>query len=172
MGKPSKPPDRNWATARAIPAGVAGSRLDPQIVERPFAQQAAIGDAIERDPARHRQVVAAGDLFGVACEAQHDVFADALHRGGRARTAIDRDLQPLGFPIATIDGQRKLGLRRLEEPALRELEAVPLELGRGLAAYPAGDLRRIQGLQSTHIEATLGYKSLDEAIHRDDLVIL
>jgi glutamate 5-kinase len=46
------------------------------------------------------------------------------------------------------------------------------EVGRGLAAYPAADLRKISGLQSAAIEARLGYKSIDEAIHRDDLVIL
>ena len=40
------------------------------------------------------------------------------------------------------------------------------------SAYPADDLRKIQGLQSAGIEARLGYKSIDEAIHRDDLVIL
>jgi glutamate 5-kinase len=47
-----------------------------------------------------------------------------------------------------------------------------LEIARGLAAYGADDLRKIRGLHSSDIEATLGYKSLDEAIHRDDLVIL
>ena len=46
------------------------------------------------------------------------------------------------------------------------------EIARGLAAYGAGDLRKIQRLQSAAIEATLGFKSLDEAIHRDDLVVL
>ncbi len=46
------------------------------------------------------------------------------------------------------------------------------ELARGLVAYPADELRSISGLQSCAIEARLGYKSTDEAIHRDDLVIL
>ena len=46
------------------------------------------------------------------------------------------------------------------------------EVARGLVAYPAEDLRKISGLQSAAIEARLGYKSTDEAIHRDDLVIL
>ena len=41
-----------------------------------------------------------------------------------------------------------------------------------IKAYGAGDLRKIQRLQSAAIEATLGFKSLDEAIHRDDLVVL
>jgi glutamate 5-kinase len=46
------------------------------------------------------------------------------------------------------------------------------ELARGLAAYGSADLERIRGLRSTDIEATLGYRTLDEAIHRDDLVLL
>jgi len=46
------------------------------------------------------------------------------------------------------------------------------EFARGLAAYSATDLQRLKGLQSADIEATLGYKYLDEVIHRDDLVLL
>jgi len=46
------------------------------------------------------------------------------------------------------------------------------EFARGLAGYSASDLRRLKGLQSADIEATLGYKYLDEVIHRDDLVLL
>lgn len=46
------------------------------------------------------------------------------------------------------------------------------EFARGLAGYGASDLRRLKGLQSSDIEATLGYKYLDEVIHRDDLVLL
>lgn len=47
-----------------------------------------------------------------------------------------------------------------------------IEFARGLAGYRAADLRRLSGLQSSDIEATLGYKYLDEVIHRDDLVLL
>ena len=47
-----------------------------------------------------------------------------------------------------------------------------IEFARGLAGYSAADLRRLKGLQSADIEATLGYKYLDEVIHRDDLVLL
>jgi glutamate 5-kinase len=46
------------------------------------------------------------------------------------------------------------------------------ELARGLVAYGADELRKIRGLQSAAIEATLGFRSADEAIHRDDLVVL
>lgn len=43
---------------------------------------------------------------------------------------------------------------------------------RGLVAYPADELRRIAGKKTSQIEATLGYRGLDEAVHRDDLVVL
>jgi glutamate 5-kinase len=46
------------------------------------------------------------------------------------------------------------------------------EFARGLAGYRAEDMRKLQGIQTADIEATLGYKYLNEVIHRDDLVLL
>ena len=46
------------------------------------------------------------------------------------------------------------------------------EFARGLAGYRADELKRIRGAKTTDIETTLGYKYLDEVIHRDDLVVL
>ena len=46
------------------------------------------------------------------------------------------------------------------------------EFARGLASYAAEDVVRIRGKRSADIEAILGYKYLDEVVHRDDLVIL
>jgi glutamate 5-kinase len=43
---------------------------------------------------------------------------------------------------------------------------------RGLSGYASADLRRLRGLRSSEIERTLGYKFLDEIVHRDDLVLL
>jgi glutamate 5-kinase len=43
---------------------------------------------------------------------------------------------------------------------------------RGLASYPADELKRIAGKKTSAIEATLGYRGTDEAVHRDDLVLL
>jgi len=42
---------------------------------------------------------------------------------------------------------------------------------RGLANYPAVEVRRVQGLHSDQFESTLGYRGFDEIIHRDNLVI-
>jgi glutamate 5-kinase len=43
---------------------------------------------------------------------------------------------------------------------------------RGLVAYGADELRKLAGKKTTQIEATLGYRGLDEAVHRDDLAVL
>jgi glutamate 5-kinase len=43
---------------------------------------------------------------------------------------------------------------------------------RGLAGYGADEVRRIAGLKSSEIERALGYKYLDEVVHRNDLVLL
>ncbi|MGB6289206.1 MAG: glutamate 5-kinase [Desulfobulbales bacterium] len=42
----------------------------------------------------------------------------------------------------------------------------------GLSNYSASDLNKIKGLNTGQIEETLGFKDSDEAIHRDNLVIL
>jgi glutamate 5-kinase len=82
----------------------------------------------------------------------------------RALREGKKSLLPAG--ITAVEGEFELG------DTVSVATATGGELARGLAAYPAADLRKISGLQSAAIEATLGYKSLDEAIHRDDLVIL
>jgi glutamate 5-kinase len=45
------------------------------------------------------------------------------------------------------------------------------EAGRGLSAYASSDIHRIAGHKSGEIAAILGYRSRDEIIHRDDLVL-
>ncbi len=43
---------------------------------------------------------------------------------------------------------------------------------RGLAGYGAEEVRRIAGLKTSEIEGALGYKYLDEVVHRNDMVLL
>ena len=85
-----------------------------------------------------------------------DGAARALRDGGKS-------LLPAG--IVSVDGDFELG------DTVSIVTRDGAEFARGLAAYGGSDLRKIQGLQSADIEARLGYKSIDEAIHRDDLVI-
>ena len=42
----------------------------------------------------------------------------------------------------------------------------------GLSNYNADNLNKIKGLNSLQIKEALGYKDSDEAIHRDNLVVL
>ncbi len=46
------------------------------------------------------------------------------------------------------------------------------EFARGLVNYHAMELKKIKGRKTSEIESILGYKSFDEVIHRNDLVIL
>jgi glutamate 5-kinase len=46
------------------------------------------------------------------------------------------------------------------------------EFARGLVNFEAEELRRIRGAKTRDIATRLGYKSFDEVIHRDNLVIL
>jgi glutamate 5-kinase len=46
------------------------------------------------------------------------------------------------------------------------------EFARGLVNFDARELRKIRRAQTAEIEGLLGYKSFDEVIHRDNLVVL
>ena len=46
------------------------------------------------------------------------------------------------------------------------------EFARGVVNFDAAELRKIRGAKTTEIEQRLGYRSFDEVIHRDNLVIL
>ena len=99
---------------------------------------------------------------------------------------IAGSLQPLGS--VTVDGGAARALvagRSLLPAGVRDVlgsfdRGDPVEvhgldgatLARGLSAYSAGDMRRIAGHRSEEIEALLGWRGRDEAIHRDDLVLL
>jgi glutamate 5-kinase len=85
---------------------------------------------------------------------------------GARRALVEQQKSLLPRGIVAIEGDFGPG------ETVSVVTADGIELARGLSAYDADDLRKIRGLHSNDIEATLGYKSLDEAIHRDDLVIL
>ncbi len=82
----------------------------------------------------------------------------------RALVEQGRSLLPAG--VVEVQGEFALG------DIIGLVDTQGTEFARGLAGYPSGDMRRIRGLRSADIEATLGYKYLDEAVHRDDLVLL
>jgi glutamate 5-kinase len=105
-----------------------------------------------------------------------------------ARTAwIAHALKPKGRLLVDAGAREAIvvGKRSLLPSGIRSVEGDfgrgdPVDLvdeqgrtfARGLSAYEDGELRRIAGLKSADIEAVLGYRYLDEAVHRDDLAVL
>jgi glutamate 5-kinase len=82
--------------------------------------------------------------------------ASALKRGG--------SLLPVG--ITQVSGEFERG------DTVRVVDVNGRELARGLSAYSSTDLARLYGHHSDEIESLLGYDYGDEAIHRNDLVVL
>jgi glutamate 5-kinase len=130
-------------------------------------------------PGRLRSVLSGepvGTLFetpGTRRSARMAWIAHALKPKGQLR--VDA-----GAREAIVTGKRSLlpsGIRSVEGDFGR---GDPVDLmdeqgqvfARGLSAYEDGELRRIAGLKSTDIESVLGYRYLDEAVHRDDLAVL
>jgi glutamate 5-kinase len=130
-------------------------------------------------PGRLRSVLSGepvGTLFesaGTRRSARTAWIAHALKPKGRL-------LVDAGARDAVVVGKRSLlpsGIRSVEGDFGR---GDPVDLvdeqgqvfARGLSSYDDGELRRIAGLKSTDIESVLGYRYLDEAVHRDDLAVL
>jgi glutamate 5-kinase len=82
----------------------------------------------------------------------------------KALTERGKSLLPSG--LVQVDGQFDAG----DVVALTEADGQ--EFARGLVNYDTDELRRIRGAKTADIERTLGYKGVDEVVHRDNLVIL
>ena len=163
-GMASKVGSARIVTRTGVPAVVAPGR-EPDVLVRVLAG-ADVGTLFV-PPAR-----AGGAGPGVLSSRKHWIAYGAKPVGritvddGAARALRDGGKSLLPAGITAVEGDFELG------DTVSVVTASGKEIGRGLVAYPAGDLRKISGLQSAGFEARLGYRSIDEAIHRDDLVIL
>lgn len=158
-GMASKVGSARVVTRTGVPAVVAPGR-EPDVIVRALAG-ADVGTLFV--PPR------AG---GVLSSRKHWIAYGAKPAGkltiddGATRAVRENGKSLLPAGIVAVDGDFDLG------DTVSIVTRAGEEVARGLAAYPATDLRKILGLQSAAIEARLGYKGIDEAIHRDDLVIL
>ena len=82
----------------------------------------------------------------------------------KALTERGKSLLPSG--LVAVEGQFDAG----DVVALTQVDGV--EFARGLVNYDADELRRIRGAKTADIERTLGYRGVDEVVHRDNMVIL
>ncbi len=89
-----------------------------------------------------------------------DGAAKALVKSGKS-------LLPVG--VLTVEGTFQAGDMVSVQVADGEARR---EIARGLTNYGAAELRRIRGCKSKDIQKILGHRDFDEAIHRDNLVVL
>src|SRR6185295_15233478 len=85
---------------------------------------------------------------------------------GAKKALTERGTSLLPSGLVDVSGEFHVG----EVVALTQVDGQ--EFARGLVNYDAGELRRIRGAKTKDIEKTLGYRGVDEVIHRDNLVIL
>jgi len=145
------------ATTSGIPMVIASGR-EPGVLRRLFKGE-PVGTYFlprgDRLAARKRWIA-----FAVPPQGRLTVDAGAR----KALMERGRSLLPSG--VVSVEGEFQSG----EVVALALADGK--EFARGLVNYDAAELRRIQGAKTADIEQVLGYKSFDEVIHRDNLVVL
>ena len=82
----------------------------------------------------------------------------------KALREMGRSLLPSG--IVSVEGDFDLG------DAVYCVDPGGKRIAKGLTNYSSSDLKKIMGRRTSEIEKILGYRYSDEAIHRDNLVIL
>ncbi|HVN87149.1 MAG TPA: glutamate 5-kinase [Candidatus Binatia bacterium] len=168
-----------YATDSAGPVGTGG--MASKITAAIKASRAGIATVIANGIQAHvlQKIVDPDTSIGTLILAQGD-------RLTRRKHWIAYSLKPRGTLVvdqgardAIIKRGRSLlpsGLREVQGnfgdgDCVRCITANGVEFARGLINYSAADLDKIKGLHSNRIEAVLGYKTSDEIIHRDDLVL-
>jgi len=131
-------------------AGVLRRALEGELVGTYFVPKA------DRLGARKRWIA-----FAVPPQGRLTVDAGALE----ALTQRGKSLLPSG--VRDVEGDFAAG-----EVVAVVTEGDGKEFARGLVNFDAVELRKLQGAKTREVEQRLGYKSFDEVIHRDNLVIL
>ncbi len=85
---------------------------------------------------------------------------------GAKRALVERGASLLPIGIVEVEGDFEIGER------VDLLDASGAAFAVGLVSYPASEIQRMKGRQSTDYEDVLGYKYVEEIIHREDLVLL
>jgi glutamate 5-kinase len=88
---------------------------------------------------------------------------------GAAKALLEEGKSLLPVGVIAVEGAFEAG--DMVAVHVRDGEATR-EIARGLTNYDSDDLKRIQGCRSKDILKRLGHRDFDEAIHRDNLVVL
>jgi glutamate 5-kinase len=146
------------AAAAGIPMVIAGGR-EPGALLRLLAGEPVgtyFAPKVDRLTARKRWIA-----FAVSPQGRVTVDAGAA----RALRQQGRSLLPSG--VIEVEGDFEAG-------AIVSIaaEADGREFARGLVNFDADEVRKLRGAKTREIEERLGYKSFDEVVHRDNLVVL
>ncbi len=149
------------AARRLGAQGVATALLSGR---RPGALAALLdGQAIGTVFAPADQRLSARDgWLSTAAKARGVILVDAGAR--RAICESGKSLLPSG--VKGVQGHFGVG-----DPVELAVDARQ-PFARGLAGYPADDVRKLAGKKTSQIEEALGYRDTDEVVHRNDLVLL
>ena len=120
---------------------------------------AAVGTIFPPDPER---LSGRKGWLAAAARGKGLILVDA----GAARALTERGKSLLPSGVRAVDGQFGVG-----DPVDIAVDR-RRPFARGLAGYGADEVRRIAGLKTSEIERALGYKDLDEIVHRNDMVLL
>ena len=113
-------------------------------------------------PPRADRLAARKRWIAFAVPPQGRLLVDA----GARQALIERGKSLLPSGVVDIEGDFDAG----EVVALCAADGK--EFARGLVNFDAQELRTIRRAKTTEIESLLGYKSFDEVVHRDNLVVL
>ncbi len=170
------------AAGEAGPAGRGGMRTKLEAARLAMAAGVVMVIADGREPGVIRRLMVGeevGTLFVPGAERMRFrkrwIAYAAVPRGalrvdeGAARALLEggKSLLPVG--IVEVEGEFEAGDM---VSVVSEANGRRREIARGLANYGSADLRRIQGCRSKDIPRVLGYRDFEEAIHRDNLVVI
>jgi glutamate 5-kinase len=161
------------------PPGYSSGGMRTKLAAARIATQAGCAMAIALGSQPH-------PVAAVAAGGRCTWFLAAPEGRSARKRWIAGSLAPLGVLVVDAGAARALATGRSLLPAgVRGVEgafnrgdpvlvtgADGTAIARGLSAYAAEDLKIIAGHRSEEIEALLGWRGRDEAIHRDDLVLL
>jgi glutamate 5-kinase len=147
------------AAAAGVPMIIANGRVEGALARllRGDAMGTYFAPKADRLGARKRWIA-----FAVPPQGRLMVDAGAV----RALTHDGKSLLPSG--VVGVEGDFSAGA----VVAVAGQVEGGREFARGLVNFDAPEVRRILGAKTREIEQRLGYKSFDEVIHRDNLVIL
>jgi glutamate 5-kinase len=137
---------------------VIGAGREPDVILR-VARGEPIGTrfaALESRPESRKRWILAGPKPSGALVIDRGAVAAVCERG--------RSLLPAG--IVAVEGRFDRG------DTVMIVDQERRELARGLVAYGSGDLAQIAGSRSQEIAERLGYTYGEEAVHRNNLVLL